>query len=157
MLYTNFTAKMLGLEDVIINNVENGKDILQIYISQPRKTHICPCCHEPTDSVHDYRAQPIKDINAFGKRVELIVKKRRYRCKKCGKRFYEANTIVPRYHRMTSRLIASVLEALRDVRSFRSVAKETHLSVSTVMRIFDVIQYPKPALPRAMGIDEFKG
>ena len=58
---------------------------------------------------------------------------------------------------MTNRLCAYVIQQLTDVRSFSSVAKEVNLSVSTVIRIFDLIQYSSCKLPQVLSIDEFKG
>jgi len=59
---------------------------------------------------------------------------------------------------MTSRLIQFVIEKLSDERSFTSVARETRLSVSTVIRIFDHIHYPSlKTCPSVLSIDEFKG
>ena len=43
------------------------------------------------------------------------------------------------------------------MRSFTSVAKEVNLSVSTVIRMFDVIGSPKVSMPKVLSIDEFKG
>ena len=34
-----------------------------------KKEHSCACCGTATRTVHDYRAQKIKDIPAFGKQV----------------------------------------------------------------------------------------
>ena len=110
-----------------------------------------------TNAIHDYRTQKIKDIPAFGKDVEIILRKRRYLCKHCEKRFPEENTFLPRYYRMTNRFVVFVLNKLTEERSFTSVAREVNLSVSTVIRIFDLINYPKPDLPVALSIDEFKG
>jgi len=65
---------------------------------------------------------------------------------------------LPKYRRMTNRLAAFVIDKLRDERSFTSVAKEVNLSVSTVIRIFDIVSFPKASkLPEALSIDEFKG
>ncbi len=86
----------------------------------------------------------------------IVLRKRRYRCA-CGKRFYEKNTFLPHYHRMTNRLAAHIIDKLRCERSFTGVAREVNLSVSTVIRIFDQINYPKPQLSTALAIDEFKG
>ncbi len=158
MLYNHYTEKLLGLQEANVTNISENEEGLQISIEIPKKKHLCPCCGMPTTTVHDYRRQKIKDISAFGKAVSIIYRKRRYCCKKCGKRFYEKNTFLPRYHRMTSRLVADIIDKLRSVRSFTDVAKESGLSVSTVIRIFDHISYPKPAaLPSALAIDEFKG
>lgn len=118
----------------------------------------CPCCHEETSKIHDYRTQVIEDCEAFGRPVELVLRKRRYVCSACGKRFAEPNAFVPKYHRMTSRLVDQVIEKLSDERSFTSVARETGLSVTTVIRIFDHTQYPSMSVcPEAFAIDEFKG
>ncbi len=157
MLYTDFTEKLLGLQDVNITNVEESEKEIIIYAELKRKKHNCICCGTATDTVHDYRKQVIKDIPAFGKTVTIVLRKRRYRCPVCGKRFFEKNTFLPKYHRMTNRLASFVINKLSDERSFTSVAKEVNLSVSTVIRIFDFVSYPKPKLPKALSIDEFKG
>lgn len=73
------------------------------------KPHKCPCCSEKTDRIHDYRSQIIKDIHAFSKQVYINLRKRRYVCNHCGKRFYENIDFLPRYHRMTNRLAAFVI------------------------------------------------
>jgi transposase len=58
---------------------------------------------------------------------------------------------------MTSRLAGYVINKLQCECSFSSVAKEVNLSVSTVIRIFDMVSYSPKALPSALSIDEFKG
>ena len=80
----------------------------------------------------------------------------RYRCS-CGKRFAENNSFLPRYHRMTNRLSAYIIDRLTDVTSFSGIAREVNLSVSTVIRIFDLVSYSPKKLPVALSIDEFKG
>ena len=93
MLMTDYTAKLLNLEDVIITNVENIADQLHIYLELPRTAHICPACGATTDRIHDYRMQTIKDI-PLTRDTFLHLRKRRYRCS-CGKRFFEKNTFLP--------------------------------------------------------------
>ena len=122
-----------------------------------RKMHSCPCCGTETDTVHDYRWQDINDLSAFGKPTVIRLHKRRYRCPNCGKRFFEDNSFLPRYYRTTTRLSAYIIDKLRDVRSYTSIARETGLSVSTVIRRFDLVSYPTPKLPACLAIDEFKG
>ena len=156
MLYKHFTEKILGLQGLNITNIEENEKSIIIYAEMERKEHACICCGTATDTIHDYREQVIKDIPAFGKLVSIILRKRRYRCK-CGKRFFECNPFLPKYHRMTNRLSAFVIDKLRDERSFTSVAREVNLSVSTVIRIFDTVSYPKAELSQVLSIDEFKG
>ena len=158
MLCTNFTEELVGLQGVTITKIENSENNINIHAQLERKQHNCICCGTATDTIHDYRTQIIKDIPAFGKTIFIILRKRRYRCNSCGKRFYEDNSFLPKYHRMTNRLSAFVIDKLRNERSFTSVAVDVNLSVSTVIRIFDHVSYPKTKLlPEALSIDEFKG
>ena len=157
MLYTHFTQDILGLQDVKVTKIESNEKELTIYAELERKEHNCISCGTATDTIHDYRKQTIKDIPAFGKLVNIVLRKRRYRCPCCGKRFFEKNSFLPKYHRMTNRLSAFVVNKLTDERSFTSVSKEVNLSVTTVVRIFDKVSYPKSKLPSALSIDEFKG
>lgn len=86
MLYKYFTEKLLGLQDVDIEKVEEIDNSIHINCRLKRKPHKCPCCGKLTDKVQDYREQPIKDIPAFGKHIFIHLNKRRYCCS-CGKRF----------------------------------------------------------------------
>lgn len=156
MLYEHFTEKLLGLQDIEIEKIDNFYDSIHIYCHLKRKSHKCPCCGQSTDNIHDYREQVIKDIPAFGKHLFIHLKKRRYRCS-CGKRFQEENTFLPRYHRMTNRLSAYVMDKLRTEVSFSMIAREVNLSVTKVIRIFDLVSYSPKKLPVALSIDEFKG
>ena len=157
MLYQLFTEKLLGLQGVKGTNIEESETTILIYAEMERKEHHCVCCGTATNTIHDYREQKIKDIPAFGKKIQIILKKRRYRCPHCGKRFFEENKFLPKYYRTTTRLTAFILDKLRDERSFTTVAKEVDLSVTTVIRRFDLVSYTKPSLPSALSIDEFKG
>ena len=127
MLYRHFAEELLGLQGVKVKNIEKEENSITIYAELERKIHKCPCCGTATDTVHDYRKQKVKDIPAFGKNVVLILNKRRYCCPHCGKRFYEENTFLPKYYRMTNRLVEFVLNRLTDERSFTSVAREVSL------------------------------
>lgn len=156
MLYKHFTEKLLGLQGVEIEKIEEIENSIHIYCKLERKVHCCPACSATTNKVHDYREQVIKDIPAFGKRVVIHLKKRRYRCS-CGKRFPEKNTFLPRYHRITNRLSAYILDRLRSEVSFTRIAREVNLSVTTILRIFDLVSYSIKSLPMVLSIDEFKG
>ena len=113
MLMSDYTAELLNLEDVIITNVENISDQLHIYMELPRTKHICPACGAVTDRIHDYRMQTVKDI-PFARDTFLHLRKRRYRCS-CGKRFFEKNPFLPRYYRVTSRLVARIIQEFKKI------------------------------------------
>ena len=155
MLMENYTTKLLNLEDVIITDVKNISDQLHIYIELPRREHICPCCEAATDRVHDYRMQTIKDI-PLGRNTYLHLRKRRYRCD-CGKRFFEENTFLPRYHRVTGRLVTSIILAFKKVLSAKEIGCRYNVSGVTAMRYFNCYNTSPKELPEVVSLDEFKG
>ena len=157
MLSNNYTEKLIDLKGVKVKNIIQSEKITTIEMEMELREQHCPCCGAATRTVHDYRAQPIRDIPAFGKEIILLLRKRRYRCKECNKKFFEQNTFLPRFHRMTNRLSSYVISKLHDTCSFTSVARDIGLSVTTVIRIFDLVEYAPSQLPAVLSIDEFKG
>ena len=148
---------MVNLKGFCVKKINNYSDCTKIYGQMEIKEHKCPCCGQRTSKIHDYRTQEIKDISAFGKKIYIVIRKRRYVCTHCGKRFTEKIPFLSKYQRMTKRLIYLIIDKLKDVVSFTYIAKEMNISVSTVIRIFDNVNYAKPELPEVIGIDEFKG
>ena len=99
-----------------------------------------------------------KDIPLLGKQVILLLRKRRYLCPYCRKRFTEPYSFLPSYHRRTRRLAFYIVSLLRQTFSLKQIAELTGVSVQTVCRLLDTICYPPPdQLPQALSIDEFKG
>ena len=155
MLNQDYTAQLLNLEDVIITEVENISEELHIYIELPRKEHTCPACGAVTDRVHDYRMQTIKDV-PLARNTFLHLRKRRYRCS-CGKRFFEHNTFLPRYYRVTKRLVAEIIHAFEKVVSAKEIGCRFNVSGVTAMRYFRCVNHKPKELPEVVSLDEFKG
>lgn len=155
MFMTNHITKLLNLEDVIITNVENISGQLHIYLELPRKKHVCPCCGAETDCIHDYRMQIIKDL-PMARDTFLHLRKRRYRCA-CGKRFFENNSFLPRYYRVTSRLFAEIIFAFKKIVSAKEIGCRFNVSAVTAMRYFNFFNKKLTALPEVISLDEFKG
>ena len=152
----NIISEMLELEDVIVTKIEATATEKHIYIEMPRKVHKCPTCGSETDRIHDYREQLIKDC-PYMKANYLHLRKRRYVCSECKKRFYEDVPFLPHYYRMTNRLVASIINDFSKVKSATQIAKDHNVSVTTAIRYFDHVSYKNRSLPEVLSIDEFKG
>lgn len=155
MLNQDYITKILNLECVIITNIENITDQLHIYIELPRTKHICPCCGAVTDHIHDYRMQVIKDV-PLARDTFLHLRKRRYRCA-CGKRFFEKNTFLPRYYRVTTRLLCEIIYAFKKITSAKEIGCRFNISGVTAMRYFNLFNKKLTKLPEVISLDEFKG
>ena len=155
MLNQDYITRILNLEDVIIINVENISSQIHIHLELPRKKHVCPSCGALTDTIHDYRCQVIKDV-PLGRETYLHLRKRRYRCQ-CGKRFFETNEFLPRYYRVTNRLVASVIQAFHKVYAAKEIGSQYNISGVTAMRYFNCFDHTPTELPEVLSLDEFKG
>ena len=155
MLMTDYTSKLLNLEDVIITGVENIGDQLHIHIELPRTPHICPACGASTDHIHDYRMQVIKDV-PLARNTFLHLRKRRYRCS-CGKRFFEKNPFLPRYYRVTSRLVSEIMFSFKKLIPATEIGSRFNVSAVTAMRYFSLFNKKLINLPEVISLDEFKG
>ena len=157
MLYQDNIVNLLGLKDVIVKKIDSSEDSIDVYVEMIRHDHICPCCRNKTNMIHDYRMQVIKDTPAFGKKVYIHLRKRRYRCPFCGKRFFEENAFLPRYYRITKRKLAFIITNFRDTVTASHIAEENDISITTALRYFDLVDYGSYRLPEVLSIDEFKG
>lgn len=155
-MHSNCINKLLNLEDVIIKNVIHADDYSKIFIETKPYTQTCPHCGNQTKRIHDYRYQVIKDLPFQLKHTYLVLKKRRYACQ-CGKRFSEKYHFLPTYQRRTLRLSYKIIDLLRNLVNIKSVAETTNVSVNTVTRLLDTVNYSIPSLPDCISIDEFKG
>ena len=150
--------KALGLPDIFLvqEKIINHKSY--IYLSLPQKSHICPNCKTQTSRIHDYREQTILDIPFRLEETTIIMKKRRYFCPHCGKKFYEDNPLLARYKRQTNRCRLHILASLTDMKTINQIADEHYTTSGIVSRIMEELNYPKPStLPPVIALDEFRG
>ena len=157
MLNNHYIEKLLELKDVIVTNIKSDADAVHISIELKRTIHHCPECQQQTNKIHDYRSQTFKDIPFLGKNTYFHYRKRRYACKHCGKRFYEHNTFIPKYYRMTTRLLQHIIRQMKSTHSMTSIAQHCNLSIPTIFRMFRFVEYKPTKLPEVLAIDEFKG
>ena len=158
MLINNCIEELTGLKDLIVKEVKNISGELHIYGRMEKRIHNCPHCGTATSKVHDYREQTIRDISSFGNTSYIHLSKRRHVCPLCGKRFFEHVEFLPRYHRMTNRLYASLLNEFSKMQPIKAVAERSNVSSTSAARIFDKVHFPPPLkLPEVISIDEFKG
>lgn len=156
-MHNNFIKNLLKLEDVIIKNIKNLKETVEIYIELPVIEHECPNCGAKTTKIHDYYSQTITDIPIYFKPTKLIYKKRRYKCTRCNKSFFENNSIVNRFARKTRRLTEYIIDQLRNLQPISIISKNTGVDASFISRMLPYLAVSNHRLPRVLCIDEFKG
>ena len=159
MLQDNYTQDLPLFKGVSVKyfreNEESGN--LEAFIEMPVKEHRCPHCGHTTTYIKDYRLQTVKDLTVAGKPLIVTVRKRRYICKECNSTFTENNPYIKRYCHFPQRFYLESIKETLTLQSFTSIARRVGVSVSSIIRWFDNINYPKAELPSCIAIDEFKG
>ncbi len=118
----------------------------------------CPHCNTPGAVGFGRRKQQIRDLPMHGKRTTIYVNTRRYRCKACGKTFYEHLPYIEEGKTMTRRLVKWICEQAIN-RTFVSIAEDVGVSEGTVRLLFkEYGEQKNPTFnmptPRWLGIDE---
>ena len=121
---------------------------------------MCFACgfYKPKLTIHKTRNQAVRDVNAFGKRVALIIQRRYFTCHECGAHFAEQLDSVGAGARITKRLRTHIAQKARHSR-FTIIEDEYRVSDTTIREAFleDVRSLP-PAYamdtPSVLGIDE---
>ena len=157
MLISNCTEKLLELKGAIVKNIEIIEEKFFVDVVMEKRIHKCPNCMTETSKVHDYRTQLVKHTPATGRPVILRLRKRRYVCPHCNKRFFESVSFLPKYQRTSNTLWWYVLSELTSVSSMKSIAKRVSVSTHTIARILDSTSYGCTSLPDNLSIDEFRG
>lgn len=156
-MQSNYIKVLLDIEDISIKKISHSDTSVSIHIETTPAWQTCPTCGTKTKRVHDYRNQTIHDLPLQIKDTYLVLRKRRYLCTNCNKRFYENYDFLARYQQRTKRLTYKIVDLLRSTNSIKSIAAQTNVSIATVQRILDTISYHCPKLKDSISIDEFKG
>ena len=128
-MYPNYTKALLNLEGVFIKKVVQADAFIKIFIQSQPAEQTCPCCGAKTKRIHDYRLQEVQDIPLLGKHVILLLRKHRYLCPYCRKRFTEPYSFLPRYQRRTRRLAFYIVSLLWQTFSLKQIAELTGVSI----------------------------
>ena len=113
MLQKDYITNILGIANVSADKIERNREGVHIYISTKQSLHPCLCCGQKTKHIHDYRTQKIKDLNLYGEHCYLMLRKRRYVCGNCGKRFYEKYDSLPITDHIIVRRVVWAMENVR--------------------------------------------
>lgn len=117
----------------------------------------CPRCHYEKPNISRYVDKTIQHSILSTNNCLIHYRARRYKCPICGKTYYERNPFVFKNDKISYMTVMSILEDLYEPsKTFSSVARDYHVSATTVQNLFDGhVDVPKARhLPRVMQIDE---
>ena len=149
---------LLNLPAYRIQHVETNDHDYHISAEIIASPKACPHCQSAALEGFGRREQMLRDLPMHARRVGLYVSTRRFRCKNCGKTFYETLPDADEKRLMTKRLVGWVgKQAVK--RTFLSIAEEIGVAEGTIRLVFkDYVSELEKTIrfetPKWMGIDE---
>jgi transposase len=100
-----------------------GTKTLGVEAEKESQLEVCPRCATPSSSVYDHRTVKVRDTPMRGLAVRLIVRKRRFSCRPCGRPFTEPVPGIRKGYRSTERYQRSVLWACENFSDLTQVRR----------------------------------
>lgn len=154
----NIQCKFTKLSD---KSVIDMKTHLEVYLEYKRTPHYCPNCSSHSFVVKERPVQKVKWLSSSGRKVFLILKKTRWKCKCCNTTVTPSPNYLKRNNRIANDVKYKIATELATTYSMTSIARKHNVSINTVIRILrSNFNSTKPywcrKLPRVLLIDEFK-
>ena len=151
-------ANILNLSCCKVLGIQQNEHDYHIDVEAAEPPTSCPHCRSGDLVGFGRREQMVKDLPMRGRRVGLYIDTRRYRCRTCGKTFYEALPEIDEKRLMTKRLAQWMgKQAIKC--TFASIAEEVGCTEFTVRSVFsDYVNELGKTIrfetPKWMGIGE---
>lgn len=154
--------KMLGLPDLTVYDFKNNDGNMVYFVEAKEEPKVCTACGVVVSGLKPYKReiQKVRDISNQGKRVQLAIRKRYYKCPEpmCGAYFAESLKSVAPQGRMTVRLRKHIADKAAYT-VFADIEREYNISNTSIETIFLERVSKLPTLsqmetPRVLGIDE---
>ena len=155
-MHEDCIAIRLRLPGLVVLGNKEWPDRIEVVAQYSNQEAICPGCGRSTWQVHQWHAQRKRDARLWGKPVWILLLKRRFRCRLCGKVFTEPDPACGPYRRTTRRLRREVARQAEEA-SVRAVAHWHGVSEGLVQRSW-LEAHPPPARhgpPVFLGLDGF--
>jgi transposase len=144
-----------------IQHIMSNENLLTITAHALTPTSACPSCSQVSPHVHSYYTRSPQDLPISGRKVQLVLRVRRFRCPnpQCSRQtFAERLPNLPVSARQTSRL-GAIIESIAVVLSGQAgsrLADQLAIPVSadTLLRRAKK-QTVMPTTPRVLGVDDF--
>lgn len=176
MTHSDYTKEILNIKD---NNIHFYENCLEICKYKGINTKIfhgyltynptrCDKCGHTNNSKKDIigwgwkKNCNVKITKVCGFNAFLLLDKRRFKCKHCGKTFIARTNVVDFHKQISNDTKLNVTLDLIHKGTEKDIARNNNVSTNTVNRILHSISKDKIVkrqghLPKILGIDEFKG
>jgi len=150
---------ILDLSYVQVTGYVKRANRIDVFLEHTKKTAKCPDCGVRSSHKHSEKAIEVRDLSCFGRDAYLVLPRRRFKCRTCGKPFTEHLSFIEFGTRFTKRYEQYLYDLCME-KSHAAVAKHEGVSDTVVRKIYDthaavcVKPHGRPKAIRVLGIDE---
>lgn len=155
----NNTTDLIGLEDpnLKITFVLKHNTHIEIKAKLDYKPGLCPRCQGQMAKYDFQKASKIPLLDIQGMPTLLRLKKRRFRCRDCGKMAVSETPLVDKNCQISLPVRQKIAQRLIENTAMKDIARDLSVSTSTVIRKLKEFTF-KPdfsSLPEVLSWDEF--
>ena len=149
-----FTNKLAHLpQEVIIDRIKDHADSMELFISYPEQKRICPECGSHDCVKHDSgKFMTVRHIPSGDTGLLLTFHVSRYRCKSCGKTFFQEPYFVQPGLKLSQAAYIAVCEGLMTNKSIKQIAIDTCTTESIVISVLNYVDFTATSLPVTLCI-----
>lgn len=123
--------ELFKLKGARVDKIRVQKDIL-VFVRNQRKSAKCPRCGDVCSVIHQKKTRKVVHQIFDNKKVILMIKVRRFKCRRCAKPFTEQNLPGIANKRYSQNFQLTAIEELRNC-SFKTVAGKYKVSSPTLV------------------------
>ena len=138
----NFITNILGIKDkniIILDYLDSGthKEIIaKLDYPAPK----CPHCQGQMAKYDFQKESKIPYLECAGYKILIRLRKRRFRCKVCGKMAFSETSLVKKNHQIATIVNQKITQKLIEKVPMTAIADSLSVSTSTVIRNWKLIQ-----------------
>lgn len=156
----NFITNLLGIKDknIIILNYLDSKTHKEIIAKLDYPALKCHNCHGQMAKYDFQKESKIPYLGCAGYKTLIRLRKRRFRCKVCGKMAVAETSLVKKNHQISTIVNQKITQKLIEKIPMTAIAESLSISTSTVIRKLKEFKFKidLSSLPTHMSWDEYR-
>ena len=154
-----FITKLLGIKDqnIKIDNLFDGGTHKEIMARLDYDAPPCSACKGQMTKYDFQKPSKIPYLETAGYKTLIRLKKRRFRCKNCGKMAVAETSLVQKNHQIAAAVKQKIAQLLVEKQAMTDIAHRLSISTSTVIRKLKEFKFETnwQKLPEIMSWDEY--
>ena len=155
-----FITKLLGIKDqnIKIDNLFDGGTHKEIMARLDYDAPPCSACKGQMTKYDFQKPSKIPYLETAGYKTLIRLKKRRFRCKNCGKMAVAETSLVQKNHQIATAVKQKIAQLLVEKQAMTDIAHRLSISTSTVIRKLKEFKFETnwQRLPEIMRWDEYR-